>query len=183
VRHNRPVERSLEHSRTPGAVASRAEVLEAVLGASRVLVAVAARSLAGIAEEVTLPQYRALVVLASRGPQKVAALAEALDVTPPTATRMVDRLVKKGLVRRRSSQSDRREVRVSLTQAGRSLVAQVTARRRREIAAILSRIPVDHLVDMTALLGELAEAAGELPDRDWPKGELPGQEWAAGWDL
>lgn len=177
------MERSLEHSRTPGAVASRAEVLEAVLGASRVLVAVAARSLAGIAEEVTLPQYRALVVLASRGPQKVAALAEALDVTPPTATRMVDRLVKKGLVRRRSSQSDRREVRVSLTQAGRSLVAQVTARRRREIAAILSRIPVDHLVDMTALLGELAEAAGELPDRDWPKGELPGQEWAAGWDL
>ena len=46
-----------------------------------------------------MTQYRTLVVLASRGPQSAAALAEAVDVTPPTATRMCDRLVRKGLVR------------------------------------------------------------------------------------
>ena len=45
---------------------------------SRVLVAIAARSLADAGEEVTLTQYRSLVVLASRGPQGVAALAEAV---------------------------------------------------------------------------------------------------------
>ena len=50
-------------------------VVEAVLGASRVLVAVAARSLADVAEEVTVQQYRALVVLASQGPQRVLSLA------------------------------------------------------------------------------------------------------------
>jgi len=55
--------------------------LMAVLSASRVLVAVAARSLGDVAEEVTLTQYRTLVVLASRGPQSLAALAEAIDVT------------------------------------------------------------------------------------------------------
>ena len=54
----------------------------------RVLVGLAARSLAEVAEEVTLAQYRALIVLASNGPQRVASLAEALGVTPPTATRM-----------------------------------------------------------------------------------------------
>ena len=48
-----------------------------MLTASRLLVAVAARSLADAGEEVTLTQYRSLVVLASRGPQRVAALAEA----------------------------------------------------------------------------------------------------------
>jgi len=42
---------------------------------------VAARSLGDVAEEVTLTQYRTLVVLASRGPQSLAALAEAIDVT------------------------------------------------------------------------------------------------------
>ena len=51
-------------------------------------------------EEVTLPQYRALVVLASRGPQRIVDLAGFLDVTASTATRMCDRLVRKGLVRR-----------------------------------------------------------------------------------
>jgi hypothetical protein len=47
----------------------RDAVVDAVLSASRVLVAVAARSLAEMPGEVTLTQYRSLVVLASRGPR------------------------------------------------------------------------------------------------------------------
>ena len=143
------------------------EVVEAVLGASRVLVAVAARSLAEVADEVTLPQYRALIVLASKGPQRVASLAEALGVTPPTATRMCDRLVRKGLVRRRTARDDRREVRLTLTPAGQELVAQVTERRRAEIAELLATISPEDRAAMVALFGRLARAAGEIPDRDW----------------
>lgn len=151
----------------------RSAVVEAVLGASRVLVAVAARSLADVAEEVTLPQYRALVVLVSRGPQRVASLAEALAVTPPTATRMCDRLVRKGLMRRRTSSEDRREVHLSISATGRDLVSQVTARRRQEIAELLRGIPARDQVTMVELFGTLARAAGEVPDQDW----------AAGWEL
>ncbi|MFC7655431.1 hypothetical protein ACFQV8_01700 [Pseudonocardia benzenivorans] len=40
------------------------ELVDAVMTASRVLVAVAARSLAAVDEDVTIAQYRALVVLA-----------------------------------------------------------------------------------------------------------------------
>ena len=50
----------------PAAEVRRDLVVDAVLNASRVLVAVAARSLGDVAEEVTLTQYRTLVVLASR---------------------------------------------------------------------------------------------------------------------
>jgi hypothetical protein len=53
--------------------------VDAVLTASRSLVAVATRSLGAAAEETTLAQYRALVVLASRGPRRMVDLAEALD--------------------------------------------------------------------------------------------------------
>ena len=74
----------------------RDSMVDAVLSASRVLVAIAARSLADAGEDVTLTQYRSLVILASRGPQSVAALAEAVSVTPPTASRLCERLVKKG---------------------------------------------------------------------------------------
>ena len=154
-----------------GTAPSRSEVVEAVIGASRVLVAVAARSLAEVAEDVTLPQYRALVVLASRGPQRVASLAELLAVTPPTAPRMCDRLERKGLIRRRAARQDRREVRVSLSAAGQELVSQVADRRRAEIAQLLDRIPVEDQARMVELFGALADAAGEVADRqlveDW----------------
>jgi hypothetical protein len=60
-------------------------VVDAVLTASRTLVAVATRSLGAAAEDITIAQYRALVVLASRGPQRLVDLAGALDVTPSTA--------------------------------------------------------------------------------------------------
>ena len=154
-------------------VAADGPVLDAVLTASRVLVAMAARSLADAGEEVTLTQYRSLVVLASRGPQGVASLAEALSVTAPTASRLVERLVRKGLVRRRADRQDRRQVRIGLTEAGRDLVRLVTERRREEIAALLASIPPDVLEPMATGLRHLAAAAGEVPE----------QEWSTGWDL
>jgi len=58
------------------------DLTDAVLTASRVLVGVAARSLADHENEVSLQQYRALVVLASRGAQRPVDLAEALGVDP-----------------------------------------------------------------------------------------------------
>jgi hypothetical protein len=54
-------------------------MVDAALTASRALVGISARSLAAIESDVTLPQYRALVVLAERGEQTVSSLAEALD--------------------------------------------------------------------------------------------------------
>jgi DNA-binding MarR family transcriptional regulator len=156
-----------------GPSASPDSVIDAVLTASRVLVAVAARSLADVAEEVTLTQYRTLVVLASRGPQNLAGLAEAVGVTPATATRMCDRLVRKDLIRRRTERDDRRHLRVMLTEKGRALVDAVTARRRREIERIVSEIPPEEQVVLIQALGRLATAAGEVPEQDW----------SSGWDL
>ena len=148
-------------------------MVDAVLSASRVLVAVAARSLSDVAEEVTLTQYRTLVVLASRGPQSLAGLAEAVGVTPATATRMCDRLVRKDLIRRRTERDDRRQLRVALTAKGRSLVDAVTVRRRQEIARIMSEIPAEQQAVLVQALGRLASAAGEVPEQDW----------TTGWDL
>jgi DNA-binding MarR family transcriptional regulator len=149
------------------------EVVDAVLTASRVLVAIAARSLADAGEEVTLTQYRALVVLASRGPQSVAALAEAVAVTPPTASRLCERLVRKGLVRRRADRRDRRQVRIGLTEVGRRLIDTVTARRREEIAALLAALSLEEQQAVAGALHRLAASAGEVPE----------QRWSSGWDL
>ena len=148
-------------------------VVDAVVGASRALVAIAARSLGAAGEDVTLPQYRALVVLASRGPQRVVDLAGFLDVTASTATRMCDRLVRKGLVQRQRSSSDRRAVRVRISSAGRDLVAAVTQRRRREVQAIVERMPTADRERLVTTLRMFSDAAGEVPEQNWSLGWTP----------
>jgi DNA-binding MarR family transcriptional regulator len=142
--------------------------VDAVLTASRTLVAVATMSLGTAAEETTIAQYRALVVLASRGPQRLVDLAGALGVMPSTAGRMCDRLVRKGMIRRHRARADRRAVQVSITAAGRDVVDQATARRRALIAEILGRLPVGRQAAVADALRDFAEAAGEVPDSLWP---------------
>ncbi len=142
--------------------------VDAVLTASRALVAVAAMSLGAAAEDTTIAQYRALVVLASRGPQRMVDLAAGLAVTPSTAGRMCDRLVRKGLIRRQRARADRRVVQVSLTPAGKQVVDQATARRRDLIADILGKLPVRQRPAIASALEAFARAAGEIPDSLWP---------------
>ena len=157
-----PDMRSPEAPSPPGQAGSD-ELVDTVLAASRALVAVAARSLAAAGDEVTLPQYRALVVLAAQGPQGTAELAAALAVNPSTATRMCDRLVRKGLVRRQRVVGDRRTVRIALTAAGRDLVADVSSRRRAELARLLGALPPEEHEPVIAAFRAFAAAAGELP--------------------
>ena len=146
-------------------------LVDAVLRASRVLVAVAVRSLAAVDHDVTLPQYRALVVLASRGPQRPTGLAEALAVHPSTITRLCDRLVAKRLVHRGEAPANRREVAIRLTPKGRRLVDAVTARRRDEIATIAANIPARERAATVHALHALGEAAGKPADASWFTGD------------
>lgn len=150
-----------------------AAVVDAVMTASRSLIAVAMMSLGAAADETTMAQYRTLVVLASRGPQRIMDLACALDVAPSTAGRMCDRLVRKGLIRRHRARADRRAVLVSVTAAGRDVVDQATARRRELIAVIMGRLPSASHLAVAEALRVFAAAAGEVPDSQWPAPDEP----------
>lgn len=140
-------------------------MVDAAMVASRALVAIAARSLAQL-DDVTLPQYRALLVLASRGACTSGELAGHLGVHASSVTRLVDRLVAKGLVVR-SSTSDRREVVLSVTPRAVSLLDSVTSRRRAELDGVLRRMPAAERHAVADALAAFAEAAGEVPDDQW----------------
>ncbi|HEX5200158.1 MAG TPA: MarR family transcriptional regulator, partial [Actinoplanes sp.] len=107
--------------------------VQALVLASRAFVGLAARSLAAVDDDVTLPQFRALVVLVVRGPRRSTDIADDLQVNPSTATRMLDRLTRKGLVRRTRSAGDRRTVQVRATPAGHQIVRQVMNRRQADL--------------------------------------------------
>ncbi|WP_433679701.1 MarR family winged helix-turn-helix transcriptional regulator [Nocardia sp. CA-119907] len=137
------------------------EITDALLTASRLLVAMSARSIAHVDETITIPQFRTLVILSTGGPSKVATLAGQLNVQPSTATRMVDRLVIAGLLDRQTNPHSRRELIVELTDRGREVVAAVTARRRREIAAVVARMPAADRSGLVRALTAFSTAGGE----------------------
>jgi DNA-binding MarR family transcriptional regulator len=142
-------------------------LVDAVLAASQMMVAVAARSLDRTASDVTLPQFRVLVMLSVRGAQRPGDVAADLAVEPSTATRMSDRLVRKELVSRRHSSEDRRTVVVELTPAGQELVRAVMHRRRLEFERLAAAVPAEQHAALISALGVLVEASGAQPDRDW----------------
>ncbi|MEO8748957.1 MAG: MarR family transcriptional regulator [Allobranchiibius sp.] len=136
--------------------------MDAVLAASRALVAVSARSIATV-DRVTLPQYRMLVVL-EHAPSNLTHLASALDVAPSTAMRMIDRLTAAGLVERSVRPENRRETHLALTPAGRKVVRVVTARRRLDIQAVVRHIPAGRRGAVARAMAEFSDAA----DQVWP---------------
>jgi DNA-binding MarR family transcriptional regulator len=150
-------------------------VTTAVLTASRLLVAVAARSLAAVEDAVTLPQFRLMVVLANREPLTLTAIAEQLAVNPSTAMRMVDRLSAARMVTRVVNPAVRREHLVRLSEIGRRVVDDVTARRRAEIAAIVARMPPATRRGLVAALQAFSRA-GQEPDA--PPEDLSRLGWA-----
>ena len=136
-------------------------VTDALLAASRVLVAVSARSIAAVDDSISLPQFRLLVVLVDAERQKITELADALGVNPSTATRAVDRLSEAGLVDRQTNPRSRREALVSLTPTGREVVGEVMRLRRAEIAGIVARMPLTHQRGLVRALAAFSEAGGE----------------------
>jgi DNA-binding MarR family transcriptional regulator len=143
-------------------------VTTAVLTASRVLVAVAARSRGAVAETVTLPQFRLLVVLSTADAMKLATVADQLAVNASTALRMVERLETAGMVDRRVNPDNRREVLITLTESGREVVDQVTARRRDVLAAVVARMKPKERRQLVRAMSAFAEAAGEpSADPSW----------------
>ena len=137
------------------------DLTDAVLTASRLLVAVSARSLAAVEETLTLPQFRMLVLLDSRGPMKLTALAELLEVNPSTAKRMIDRLITSDMVEREQNPATKREVVVVASAEGRRVVHEATTRRRAEISAIVARMPEHTRQGLVEALTAFTEAGGE----------------------
>lgn len=138
-------------------------ITDALLTASRLLVAISAHSIAMVDESITIPQFRTLVILSSRGPINLASLATLLGVQPSATGRMVDRLVTADLIDRLPHPTSRRELLAALTERGREVVRRVTAHRRTEIARIVENMPLPERQGLVRALTAFTVAGGE-PD-------------------
>ncbi|MEU0007912.1 MarR family transcriptional regulator [Streptomyces sp. NPDC006314] len=86
-------------------------------------------------------QVRVLLVLEQHDGINLRTLADSLGTTPPSASRLCDRLESTGFLEREPGAADRREVRLRLSGSGRSFLADLRARREREVRAVLAAMP------------------------------------------
>lgn len=107
----------------------------------------------------TLPQYR-LLLLASRAPHRAGDLADRAAVTRPALTEIADGLERHGYLRRASVEGDRRGVRLELTEAGATVLAETD----RALVERLER----HLRAGGPELLEALKRVGHDMDAQWP---------------
>ncbi|HVA86247.1 MAG TPA: MarR family transcriptional regulator [Candidatus Saccharimonadales bacterium] len=86
-------------------------------------------------------QLAALYVLADAGTTTIADLADALGRSPSATSRLVDGLVRRDLLERRSEAEDRRQRTVWLTQSGQALLAVVDRARADQFLAVVRPLP------------------------------------------
>lgn len=85
-------------------------------------------------------QLRALTVIDERESVNLRDLGQALGSTPPSVSRLCDRLEAAGLIQRSRAMANRREVEVRLSRGGHAVLTSVRAARATEIQAVLARM-------------------------------------------
>ena len=120
---------------------------------------------------VSASQIRVLFILEHSDGINLRMLAEALGSTPPSTSRLCDRLQAVGFVERETSAASRRELRLHLSRRGRTFLAELRARREAALQSVLEQMPVakrDALLEgleafCLAASAEIHES-GEEPD-------------------
>ena len=82
----------------------------------------------------SVPQFRVLMFLARNEGAPLLTVAEHIEILAPAASRIVDGLVGRQLIRREVSPSDRRHVALSLTPRGKAMMRTIRARARAALA-------------------------------------------------
>lgn len=103
----------------------------------------------------THPQYLVMLALWEREPRALNELASELSLEPASASPLVKRLEKDGLVQRTRSAADERRLEIGLTDAGRALRERAVDVPRAVMAEVGADIP-----SVTALREALKPFAG-----------------------
>jgi DNA-binding MarR family transcriptional regulator len=120
------------------------------------------RLLGGVrATDTSWCQFQGLMFLAEHQGSRIGDLAHGLAVSYPAATKLVDRLEKKGWAVREDSKEDRRVVRIMLTEQGLGLHERLQAERAAQIGEILASLPARRRVNLVEDLERVVNAVLE----------------------
>ncbi|HEX9370372.1 MAG TPA: MarR family transcriptional regulator [Roseiflexaceae bacterium] len=93
--------------------------------------------------DLSVQQFRALMFVRRRPGASLAQVAEHVGLTPPSTSKMIDRLVARQLIDRQILADNRRRVTLNLTPLGESTLADAHAATRARLAELLAALPPD----------------------------------------
>jgi DNA-binding MarR family transcriptional regulator len=147
-------------------VTTRDDLTDAFLTASRALVGVAVHSVSAAPVDITVNQFRVLVLVAEEG-RSIGEIADHVGVNQSNASRQCDRLQRLGLVERTRHAQDARVVVVELTDAGHAAVEAVMQQRRDDVRRLLAAVEPRQVGAMVEALQELNRAAHAMDEAPW----------------
>lgn len=115
--------------------------------------------------DLSTSQYNVLRILRGSHPNGLTCsdIAERTVAHDPDVTRLVDRLGKRGLVKRARSRTDRRVVQVDITRKGLDLLHELDPHVERLPRALLGHLSQERLRQLAGLLGEVLAGKGTFP--------------------
>lgn len=105
---------------------------------------------------VTPSQLRVLKLVARTNARRIGDVADFLAVSNAAASKAVDRLVRRGLLRRNESPTDRRAVELSLTPEGRTVLAQYEAATNQVLKEIFGSLSSEKLQTTADFLDQIS---------------------------
>jgi DNA-binding MarR family transcriptional regulator len=127
------------------------------------MVAATNTALAGVIEtgELSIQQWRLVIILGgASGPLRLNEIAWRVNASMPSTSRLVQRMERRGLVVTSPDPLDRRGRRISLTEKGDAVRAQVISGRRQLLEDSLGGLQLD--APEIAILREIAERLSRL---------------------
>jgi DNA-binding MarR family transcriptional regulator len=105
--------------------------------------------------ELSVVQFRALARADRSGGCSVSELAEHVGLTLPSASKLVERLVRRGYLRRRPDHHDRRVTLVASTRKGHDALESARRAAKRQLTAMLKDLPPVQRAHLAAALDAL----------------------------
>ena len=119
---------------------------------------------ADVWDDLSMREYDVLYTLSKCDrPVRMRELGREVLLSQPGLSRLVDRLVQRGLVERSPDPADGRSVRVALTPAGRERQKQVGRQHARSVARAMSAVDPDDLARLRAITTKLVDHLDAAP--------------------
>jgi len=107
-------------------------------------------------KQYTLSQFRLIKMVALTEAHTISDVALFLGVSNAAASKAVDKLVRRKLLRREEGSPDRREIRLSLTDASRHLLATYEEKKERKLAQVFRGFSEEELKRAARLLDRVS---------------------------
>jgi DNA-binding MarR family transcriptional regulator len=126
--------------------------------APRVLRAVRMAIATAEAPALTIPQFRTLHFIQDHPGASLSETADFLGLTLPSTSKLVDQLVRRGVLARVDAADDRRRIILRITASGDALLSSAQSLVRQHLAGMLSRLGAVELAALHNTLGLLQES-------------------------